>query len=79
MSTITRLFFPAAVRRLALRERAFRVIARQRECIGMAHARSHYSQQYLAFTRLFDFDFLNHQWFFRFPRDGCTTFHSTYS
>lgn len=27
MSTITRLFFPAAVRRLVLRERAFRVIA----------------------------------------------------
>lgn len=27
MSTITRLFFSAAVRRLALRERAFRVIA----------------------------------------------------
>lgn len=27
MSAIARLFFPAAVRRLALRERAFRVIA----------------------------------------------------
>lgn len=30
MSAITRLFFPAAVRRLALRERAFRVIASDR-------------------------------------------------
>jgi hypothetical protein len=30
MSAITRLFFPAALRRLALRERAFRVIATDR-------------------------------------------------
>jgi hypothetical protein len=30
MNTITRLFFPAAMRRLALRERAFRVIATDR-------------------------------------------------
>lgn len=30
MNTITRLFFPVAMRRLALRERAFRVIATDR-------------------------------------------------
>jgi hypothetical protein len=30
MNAITRLFFPAALRRLALRERAFRVIASDR-------------------------------------------------
>jgi hypothetical protein len=54
---------------------AFRIVAGERERIGMADAAGDHFQQHLSFTRTFDIDFLDGERLFRFPGNGGTRFH----
>jgi len=56
-------------------EGALRVVARQREGVGMADAAGDDLQQYFALARTFDVHFLDRQRFFGLPGYGGTGFH----
>ena len=57
-------------------KQSFRVLARQRECIGVADAGGDVSQQYLAFLRAVKVDLLDFQRLACFPGDCGTRLHA---
>jgi hypothetical protein len=59
-------------------EGSFRIVAGEREGIGMANAARHDVEQHLALAWAFHFDLLNDQRFFRFPGNGGTCFHRSF-